>query len=44
GCCSYAITGNGGGYDWQYTISTVVVYACDGEAGVACKGKYTCEK
>ncbi|CAM4773131.1 unnamed protein product [Rotaria magnacalcarata] len=41
GCCSYAITGNGGGYDWQYTIATVVVYACDGEAGVACKGKYT---
>ncbi|CAF1245987.1 unnamed protein product [Rotaria sordida] len=42
GCCSYAITATGGGYDWYYITPTIVVYACDGEAGHACKGKRTC--
>ncbi|UJR12029.1 hypothetical protein I4U23_016207 [Adineta vaga] len=40
GCCQYAIRGNGGGYEWQYENSTITVYACDGYAGTACKGKY----
>ena len=42
GCCNYAIIGKGGGYDWQYTISTFVVYACDGQAGYGCKGREPC--
>ncbi|CAF2651806.1 unnamed protein product [Rotaria sp. Silwood2] len=42
GCCTYAITANGGGYDWQYAVSTFVVYACDGQAGYGCKGKEPC--
>jgi hypothetical protein len=39
GCCSYAITATGGGYDWYYTTPTIVVSACDGEAGHACKDR-----
>ncbi|CAF0898497.1 unnamed protein product [Rotaria sordida] len=42
GCCTYTITATGGGYDWQYQISTFVVYACDGQAGYGCKDKYPC--
>ncbi|CAF4122628.1 unnamed protein product [Rotaria sp. Silwood2] len=41
-CCSYSITATGGGYDWYYITPLIVVYACDGEAGHACKGKITC--
>ncbi|CAF4323954.1 unnamed protein product, partial [Rotaria sp. Silwood2] len=39
GCCSYAITATGCGYDWYYTTPTIVVSACDGEAGHACKDR-----
>ncbi|CAF3395784.1 unnamed protein product [Rotaria sp. Silwood2] len=42
GCCTYAITANGGGYNWQYAVQTFVVYACDGQAGYGCKGKEPC--
>jgi hypothetical protein len=42
GCCNYAVTATGGGYDWQYIVSTFVVYGCDGEAGYGCKGTYPC--
>ncbi|CAF1399589.1 unnamed protein product [Rotaria sordida] len=42
GCCAYAVIANGGGYEWQYAISTFVVYACDGQAGYGCKGKEPC--
>lgn len=42
GCCTYAITATGGGYEWQYTISTFAVYACDGTAGYGCNGKSPC--
>ncbi|CAF1383496.1 unnamed protein product [Rotaria sordida] len=42
GCCSYAVTATGGGYEWQYANSTFVVYACDGQAGYGCKGKEPC--
>ncbi|CAF0759677.1 unnamed protein product [Adineta steineri] len=42
GCCTYAITANGGGYEWLYTTQTFVVYACDGQAGYGCIGKQPC--
>ncbi|CAF4093732.1 unnamed protein product [Rotaria sordida] len=42
GCCTYAVTAVGGGYEWQYTTSTFAVYACDGQAGYGCKGKEPC--
>ncbi|CAF1181533.1 unnamed protein product [Rotaria magnacalcarata] len=42
GCCTYAITATGGGYEWQYAVSTFVVYACDGQAGYGCRGKQPC--
>lgn len=42
GCCTYAIVGKGGGYEWQYTLRSLTVYACDGEAGYGCKGKSPC--
>jgi len=42
GCCTYAITANDNGYDWQYVIQTFVVYACDGQAGYGCKSKQPC--
>ncbi|CAF4916350.1 unnamed protein product [Rotaria sp. Silwood1] len=29
GCCTYAVTAVGGGYEWQYRTSTFAVYACD---------------
>ncbi|CAF0722682.1 unnamed protein product [Adineta steineri] len=40
--CTYTITANGGGYKWQYTTQTFVVYACDGQAGYGCSGKQPC--
>ncbi|CAF3982177.1 unnamed protein product [Adineta steineri] len=42
GCCNYVVTATGGGYEWQYKLSSFVVYACDGEAGYGCKGKEPC--
>jgi hypothetical protein len=43
GCCIYAISATGGGYDWLYTAQTFTVYACDGQPGSGCKdGKYPC--
>ncbi|CAF1440644.1 unnamed protein product [Adineta ricciae] len=42
GCCTYAITANGSGYEWSYTTQTFVVYACDGQAGYGCTGKQPC--
>ncbi|CAF4516314.1 unnamed protein product [Rotaria sp. Silwood2] len=42
GCCSYAIIATGGGYEWQYAVSSFVVYACDGQAGYGCTGKQPC--
>jgi hypothetical protein len=42
GCCTYAITATGGGYEWLYQVQTFVVYACDGQAGYGCKGKEPC--
>ncbi|CAM4947719.1 unnamed protein product [Rotaria socialis] len=42
GCCSYALTAAGGGYEWQYSTSTFAVYACDGQAGYGCTDKEPC--
>ena len=42
GCCNYAVTATGGGYDWQYAIPNFVVYGCEGTAGFGCNGKYPC--
>ncbi|CAF1228125.1 unnamed protein product [Adineta steineri] len=42
GCCTYEITANSGGYDWQYQPNTFVVYACDRQAGYGCKGREPC--
>jgi len=36
GCCTYEITANGGGYDWQYSAQTFAVYACNGQVGKDC--------
>ena len=43
GCCTYEITANGGGYDWQYFRTIFDVLACDGEAGYGCQDKLPCE-
>ena len=42
GCCTYLVKASGGGYDWQYTTNSFVVYACDGQAGYGCKGREPC--
>jgi hypothetical protein len=43
GCCNYVVTATGGGYDWQYSRLSFVVYGCDGQPGSGCKdGKYPC--
>jgi len=42
GCSQFGIYANGGGYDWQYTINTVTVYACNGTPGEGCTGREPC--
>ncbi|CAF2106046.1 unnamed protein product [Rotaria magnacalcarata] len=42
GCCSYAVTAVGGGYEWQYSTTSFAVYACDGTPGYGCTGKEPC--
>ncbi len=42
GCCIYAITANGGGYDWEYAPGVIMVFACDERVGTLCKGEHSC--
>ncbi len=42
GCCIYAINATGGGYDWEYALESIFVFACDERVGNLCKGTHSC--